>query len=127
MRGFAVVIVGIMLLAAGWNKYITHGGLVAYYDRHPKASSAPMVLTTLGKGYEIVSGYDKMLEVYTRVVDRYPSSPYALDALFGIGLAYERLNRYPQAIEAYQKFIEKYPNSKYARSVRNNIEILKSR
>lgn len=127
MRGFAIFITCVMLFAAAWNKYITHGGLVEYYDRHPKSSSAPMVLTQLGKAYEVVSGYDKMLEIYSRVVERYPESPYAVEAMFGLGLAWERLNRYDKAIEVYQKFIEKYPNSKYARSVRNNIEILKSR
>lgn len=127
MRILGVFIVSVLLITSAWNKYITGGGLVDYYDKNPKAASAPMVLFYLGKGYEVVSSYDKMLAIYGRVAARYPESPYAMEAHFGEALAMERLGRYQDAIARYQEFLEKYPNSTYARSVRNNIDILKSR
>lgn len=127
MRIVAVFIASIMLAAAAWNKYITNGGLVDYYDKHPQAASGAAVLCQLGKGYEVVGSYQKMLDIYGRVVERYPNSPQAMEASFGQAFALERLGDYREAIKKYEEFLEKYPNSKYARSVRNNIEILKSR
>lgn len=127
MRFVAIFIVCVMLIAASWNNLITEGGLVKYYDRRPKAKSGAAVMCYLGKGYEIVGNYQKMLDVYGRVVVRYPNSPQAMEAQFGQAFALERLGEYKDAIVKYEEFLEKYPNSKYARSVRNNIEILKSR
>jgi TolA-binding protein len=127
MRFVAVFIACVMLMAAAWNKYITRDGLVQYYDKRPQAAGAAPVLCALGKCYEFVGNYDKMVEIYSRVVDRYPKSPQAEEAAFGQAFALERLGQYQEAIKKYQEFLEKYPDSKYARSVRNNIEILKSR
>jgi tetratricopeptide (TPR) repeat protein len=120
--GLVVLIIGTV-----YNKLIVEGGLVSYCDQHAKDKKSEMILHLLGEGYEFAGNYDKMLEVDGRILERYPVSPYAEDAEFGVAFAQERLNRYPAAIKEYEKFLEKYPNSKYARSVRNNIEILKSR
>jgi tetratricopeptide (TPR) repeat protein len=117
----------VFLLGSIWSKYITHDGLVDYYDHHPKASSGASVLCYLGKGYQVTENYQKMLAVYGRVVERYPASPYTEDAWFGHALALERLNKIKEAIDDYNAYLEKYPDGKYARSVRNNIEILRSR
>jgi TolA-binding protein len=127
MRPLAIILALLVGAGALWNKYITRGGLVDYYDKNPKTQSAPAALFYLGKGYEFVGRYEHMRDIYGRILERYPESPYAMESHFGHALALERLGFYKDAIEEYQAFIEKYPNSKYARSVRNNIEILKSR
>jgi tetratricopeptide (TPR) repeat protein len=127
MRAVAVFVAMIMLAAASWNKYITRGGLVEYYDRHPKAATGAAVMCNMGKAYEIVGNYQKMYDIHGRVVERYPNTPQAMESAFGQAFALERLGDYRAAIEKYEAFLEKYPNSKYARSVRNNVEILKSR
>ncbi len=127
MRYFVALALAIFLLGSAWTKYITNDGLLDYYDKHPKDGNAAWVLHCLGKGYEFTGKWDKTLDADKRIVERYAASPYAMDAQFGMALALEKLNRYPEAIEEYQKFLEKYPNSPYAQSVRNNIEILKSR
>lgn len=127
MRFLAVCLVVVLLMGAAWSKYVTQGGLVDYYDKNPRNKTAPAALYYLGKGYEVVSSHEKTLGIYGRVVERYPKSPYAMEAAYGEALALERLRRYPEAIEKYELFLESYPNSKYVRSVRNNIQILKSR
>jgi tetratricopeptide (TPR) repeat protein len=117
----------VFVLGSAWTKYISNDGLVQYYDQHPKDGNGAWALHTLGKGYEFTGNWEKVLAVDRRIVDRYPTSTYAMDAQFALALALEKLNRYPEAIQEYQTFLEKYPKSAYAQSVRNNIEILKSR
>ena len=127
MKALVFILVFVVALGSAWSKYVTHDGLLKYYDQHPKAPSGARVLYTLGKGNEFFNNYDKMLGIYGRVIERYPRSPQAMEARFGHALALERLNRISEAIAEYEVFLEKHPKSKYAASVRNNIEILKSR
>jgi TolA-binding protein len=127
MRFLAVLVLGAVLLGAAWSKYVTHDGLIEYYDKHPQDQAGATALHYLSKSQEMVSNWDRILVINKRIVERYPNSPHAMDAQFSLALALEKLNRYGEAIEEYQKFLDKYPNSRYASSVRNNIEILKSR
>jgi TolA-binding protein len=117
----------VMLLGGAWNKYITHGGLLAHLDKAPMTRNADRTLYWLGHGYEMVSSFEKMHDIYRRLVDRYPKSAYFEEAQFGLAFALEKLRRFPEALEEYQKYIEAFPEGKYATTVRNNIEILKSR
>jgi tetratricopeptide (TPR) repeat protein len=127
MKFFLGLALAVFLIGVGWNTYITKGGLIDYCDRNPKSGWAPRILHCLGWGYEMVGGYEKMIQVDKRLVERYPDSPYAESAQFGWALALEKLNHYPEAIEQYEAFLEKYPDSRYATSVRNNTGILRSR
>ena len=87
----------------------------------------PTILAWLGEWDEVSDDREKMRDGAKRVLERYPNSSYAEEAQFRLALALEKMNRIPEAVEQYGKYLDKYPQGKYTRSVRNNVEILKSR
>lgn len=127
MKPLAYLIGFFFALALAWNRLITQDGLVRHFEARPNDPKGAAVMSLLGKGYEITSNYEKMLWIYEKVLKLYPKSKQAEGAQYGLAFALEKLNRYPQAIAAYETYLEKYPSGQYARSVRNNVEILKSR
>ena len=114
-------------MGAAWNWAIGNDGLSRYCDSHVNSKAAPTILAWLGEWYEISDNREKMQNGAKRILERYPDSSYAEEAQFRLALAFEKMNRIPDAVEQYGKYLDKYPQGRFAKSVRNNVEILKSR
>ena len=127
MRYFLAVIAFLIALGLAWNWGVVNDGLLRYCDAHVNGKAAPTILSWLGEWYEVSDDREKMRDGAKRVLERYPDSSYAEEAQFRLALGLEKMNRIPEAVEQYGKYLDKYPQGKYARSVRNNVEILKSR
>jgi TolA-binding protein len=127
LKQFALFVLAIVLAALGWRDFVGSGRFLAYLDAHPHRKGTASMLFYLGSYYEVFQKDQKALEAYERVADRYPNSRYGEKAQFGVGSAWERMRRYDKAREEYEEFLERYPGSRFAVSVRNNVEILKTR
>jgi TolA-binding protein len=127
LRGFAIFVAAVVFGALAWRDYVGSGRFLKYLDAHPNRRGTASMLFYMGGYYEVFQKDDKALEAYDRVANRYPNSRYGDKAQFGVASSWERLKRWDKAREEYEEFLEKYPNSRYATSVRNNIEILKTR
>jgi TolA-binding protein len=118
----------VLVLSVLWFKdFVASGRFVAHLDAHPNRRGTATCLFYMARMHEIMSNDAKSLPLYKRVADRYPKSRYGMDAQYGVAVAHEHLKQYAQAMEEYAKFLELYPKSPYAVSVRNNLEILKTR
>jgi TolA-binding protein len=127
LKQFALFVLAIVLSALAWRDFVGSGRFLQYLDAHPDRRGTATMLYYLASYYEVFQRDAKALEAYERVANRYPLSRYGEDAQFGVASSWERLKRWDKAKEEYEEFLEKYPGSKYAVSVRNNIEILKTR
>lgn len=96
-------------------------------DAHPDRKGTATTLFYLARVYEVLNDDKHALAYYQRVADRYPKSRYGIEAQYGTASSYERMKLYQKALEEYNEFLERYPKSRYDTSVRNNVEILKSR
>ncbi|HMU74934.1 MAG TPA: tetratricopeptide repeat protein [Elusimicrobiota bacterium] len=111
----------------GWDRAMSHDGLVHFIDRHPDAWQADRALFFVGSFHELFNRDQKALEIYQRVLENYPESPAAEGAQYGAASCLERLRRWREAIVEYQKYLEKYPQGRFSNSVNNNLQILRSR
>jgi TolA-binding protein len=127
MRYFFGFVAFLAALGMSWSWAVGHDGLLRYCDGHVKSKAAPVILSWLGEWYEVADDHEKMQGGSQRILERYPDSPYAEEAQFRVALALEKMNKIPDAIEQYGKYLDKYPQGTYNRSVRKNVEILKSR
>jgi outer membrane protein assembly factor BamD (BamD/ComL family) len=127
MRRFALYTFFGCLLIFWWSRFVSSGQLLAKLDAKPHRRGTATVLYTVGRYYDVMNNNRNALKYYERIVERYPKSRYGMEASFGVALCHERLKDFKKALEEYVVFVEKYPDSKYSTSVRNNIEILRSR
>jgi len=110
-----------------WHNFVSSGRCLAQLDAHPHRRGTATALFYFARYYEIFNKNDVALEHYKRIVERYPRSRYGMEAQYGVAASYEKMKRFHDAIVEYEKFLEDYPDNKYTVSVRNNVEILKSR
>jgi len=127
LKKFALFVLAIVLAALAWRDFVGSGRFLRYLDGHPDRKGTATMLFYLGSYYEVFQKDDKAVEAYQRVAERYPRSRYGEKAQFGVASSWERMKRWDKAREEYEKFLEMYPGSGYATSVRNNIEIIKTR
>lgn len=127
MKQFALFVLAIILAAFAWRDFVGSGRFLAYLDAHPNRKGTSSMLFYLGSYYEVFQKDQKALDAYDRVAARYPRSRYGEKAQFGVASSWERMKRWDKAREEYEEFLEKYPGSRFATSVRNNVEILKTR
>ncbi len=127
MRGLIVFGVIIGLLIASWNYLFAKGGLIRYLDAHPDTIGAAFMIYNMGRVHDVFGRKTKALSMYQRILDQYPDSRYGMESQFGTAKCYQDLKKFKEALAAYEELLETYPDTKYGRSVRKNIEILKSR
>jgi outer membrane protein assembly factor BamD len=71
--------------------------------------------------FKILSGLDKAVEIFEKVVKNGPYSKVAPEAQFRLGLANEKQKEYISAVHAYEKLLERYPNHPLAEAAQYEI------
>lgn len=127
MQRFLLFVLFTVLSIFWFRDFVASGRFLAQADAHPSRRGTATALYVLGRYYDIFNKPDKAVAAYGRVARRYPKSRYGMEAQHGLAEGYERLKDYRRALEEYQRFLDEYPGNRYAVSVRNNVEILKSR
>ncbi len=71
------------------------------------SKSSPKVL-----GTEIMTSFDRAIEIYKKVVDNAPFGKFADEAQFKMAMSMKDAGRYDEATIAFQKILDDYPTSK---------------
>lgn len=72
-------------------------------------------------GTDIMTSYDRAIEIYKKVVDNAPFGKLADEAQFNMGVVLKQSERYDEAIEAFQKILEDYPASQFAEKAKYEV------
>jgi len=64
-------------------------------------------------GNDIITGADRAIEIYRKVIDNAPYGKHADEALFRLGQVLKKSERYDEAIQEFQRLTDEYPSSKF--------------
>ena len=146
-RLFALVILGILIVASGCSKptktaegYWESGtalfdvenyesaideyqNIINYYPESDYAIKAAFSIAEINKNN--LKNYKKAINCYKNIEKKYPGSDKAPNALFMIGYIYaNELEDFKKAKDAYNYFIKKYPDNVLVSSAKWEIENL---
>ncbi len=72
-------------------------------------------------GTDIMTSFDRAIEIYKKVVENAPFGKIADQAQFKLGETMKTAGRYDEATVVFQKFVEDYPNSPLAEKARYEV------
>ena len=91
---------------------------VAFADKYPADSLAPVYLLKAGETLSNIQHTDRAVELLDRVATKYPQFEELPLCLFLKGNAYEMNGQYDEAREAYEAYLDRYPDHYLAEQAR---------
>ena len=91
---------------------------VAFADKYPSDSLAPIYLLKAGEVMSNTQHTDDAVALFDRIVNDYPDFEEVPTCLFLKGNAYEMNAQYDEARESYQEYLDRYPDHLFSDQVR---------
>lgn len=97
---------------------------IAFADKYPNDSLAPIYLMKAGETASNVLETSDAIEYFDRIIANYPDFSEVPMCFFLKGNAYELNNNIEEARAAYQEFIDKYPTHWMADQIQKSLPYL---